>query len=419
VSLSARLPQGPLEPFKSRAYRFQWPADLLTSWAFEMETLILGWYILVETRSVVLLTIFSALQFFGSLFSPMFGAAADRIGHRTVLVLMRAAYGVLAAALMLLAFAGQLTPHWVLVIAFLSGLIRPSDMGMRTALMAQAMSPALLVAAMGISRTTSDSARIAGAIAGAGLFGAFGMGKAYIVVVAFYVLGCLLTLGAAPPQPTGRTVTGPPGARAVGPSLWRDLWDGLVYVWRTPRLLAMMWLAFLVNLTAFPLSNGLLPYVAKNVYGITQTGLGYLVASFAGGALCGSIALSLTRRTMHLERVMMLSSAAWYVLLLAFAQMRNPYAGALMLFGAGFAQSLSMVSMAVMLVRTAEERLRGRVMGARMLAIYSLPLGLIVAGFLVERIGFHSTATAYAVAGLLLTFAIALRWRSDIWQTRS
>ena len=38
-----------LAPFRNRSYRVLWPADLLTSWAFEMETLILGWYILTET----------------------------------------------------------------------------------------------------------------------------------------------------------------------------------------------------------------------------------------------------------------------------------------------------------------------------------------------------------------------------------
>ena len=35
-----------LAPFRIRNYRFQWPADLLTSWAFEMEMIILGWYVL-------------------------------------------------------------------------------------------------------------------------------------------------------------------------------------------------------------------------------------------------------------------------------------------------------------------------------------------------------------------------------------
>ena len=36
-----------LAPFSVRSFRFQWPADLATSWSFEMETLILGWYVLV------------------------------------------------------------------------------------------------------------------------------------------------------------------------------------------------------------------------------------------------------------------------------------------------------------------------------------------------------------------------------------
>ena len=42
-----------LAPFRVRSFRFQWPADVATSWAFEMETLILGWYVPVETQSVL------------------------------------------------------------------------------------------------------------------------------------------------------------------------------------------------------------------------------------------------------------------------------------------------------------------------------------------------------------------------------
>ena len=56
-----------LAPFRIRNYRFQWPADLLTSWAFEMEMIILGWYVLVETGSVLLLTVFASLGYIGTL----------------------------------------------------------------------------------------------------------------------------------------------------------------------------------------------------------------------------------------------------------------------------------------------------------------------------------------------------------------
>ena len=62
-----------LAPFATRSFRFQWPADLLTSWAFEMETLILGWYVLVETNSVLLLTVYGALLYVGTLISPIIG----------------------------------------------------------------------------------------------------------------------------------------------------------------------------------------------------------------------------------------------------------------------------------------------------------------------------------------------------------
>jgi len=84
-----------LGPFRIRNYRFQWPADLLTSWAFEMETLVLGWYIMVQTGSVLLLTVFGSLQYVGTLIAPIFGMIGDRMGHRDLLAAMRFAYTAL------------------------------------------------------------------------------------------------------------------------------------------------------------------------------------------------------------------------------------------------------------------------------------------------------------------------------------
>ena len=65
-----------LAAFRVRSFRFQWPADLLTSWAFEMETLILGWYVMVQTGSVLLLTLFGSAQFLGTLAAPCSACSA-------------------------------------------------------------------------------------------------------------------------------------------------------------------------------------------------------------------------------------------------------------------------------------------------------------------------------------------------------
>ncbi|OYW09258.1 MAG: arabinose ABC transporter permease, partial [Rhodospirillales bacterium 12-71-4] len=131
-----------LAPFRQAAFRRQFPADLATSWAFEIETLVLGWFVLVETGSVVWLTAFAALQFLGTLVAPMFGVVGDRIGHRRLLAAMRGFYACQAAAIAAMALGGTLGPWQVVAVAALMGLVRPSDLGLRSALIAASMPPA-------------------------------------------------------------------------------------------------------------------------------------------------------------------------------------------------------------------------------------------------------------------------------------
>jgi len=405
-----------LAPFRIRNYRFQWPADLLTSWAFEMETLILGWYVLVETGSVLMLTLYASFGFVGTLIAPMFGVAGDRIGHRDLLAMMRATYAVLATTLMILVLTGNLTPLYVFIIAILMGLVRPSDLGVRGALVATIMPHDLLIGAISVSRTTMDTARIAGALSGAGLFASLGMGPAYAAIVSLYIMATLLTLCVVAPKkphPVAETA-----GDVLHASPLRDLKEGVAYVWTTPRMQAAMWVAFLVNLTAYPLSNGLLPYIARTIYGTNQTGLGYLSASFAIGSLAGSIALSIVGG-IRVARLMIASTVLWYATLLVFVQMQTVPTAILCLLLAGFSQSLAMICIAVILMRTSSEHFRGRVMGVRMMVIYGLPLGLLAAGALVEEIGFAVTGTLYAVAGLALMLAIVAHWRADLWHVHA
>jgi predicted MFS family arabinose efflux permease len=381
-----------------------------------METLILGWYVLVETGSVLLLTLFASLSYVGTLIAPLFGVVGDRIGHRDLLAMMRATYALLAGTLMTLALTGHLTPFHVLVIVAVMGLVRPSDLGVRGALVATIMPHDQLIGAISLSRTTMDTARIAGALSGAGLFAALGMGPAYVAIVSLYVVSTLLTLcvvAPSKPHPIDEAADS-----ALRPSPMRDLKEGVAYVWTTPRMRAAMWIAFLANLTAYPLSNGLLPYVAREIYRTNQTGLGYLSASFAVGSLVGSLLLSLVGG-IRVARLMIGATVMWYATLLLFVQMQTVPAAIACLMLAGFSQSLCMISIAVILMRTSSAHFRGRVMGVRMLVIYGLPVGLLAAGSLIDAIGFAATGTLYAMAGVALMMAIVLHWRADLWHVHA
>jgi predicted MFS family arabinose efflux permease len=405
-----------LAAFRVRSFRFQWPADLLTSWAFEMETLILGWYVLVNTGSVLWLTAFGSVQFLGTLAAPMFGVLGDRLGARTMLCAMRAIYATLAAALMVLGLTGALAPVWVLAIATLAGLVRPNDLVMRNTLIGETIPATDLMGALGMSRATSDSARVGGALAGAALSTMLGLGTTYVFVTAFYLASLALTFGVARRLPVPGPGAASRAAALPAPSRLRELKEGVVRVATAPALLAMMLLAFLINLTAYPVSNGLLPYAAQRIYRVDATGLGFLVASFALGGLLASLMTVVTGGPRAAERSTLICTAVWYAILLVFGQLHHLAAGLLALFVAGFVQNVAMIAMTAVLLGAAGDGFRGRVMGVRMLAVYGLPLGLIGAGFLIERIGYPLTITASASLGLLCTVLIGMRWRASMWR---
>ncbi len=369
-----------------------------------MEVLILGWYVLTATGSVQALVAFGALAWLGSLFSPFFGVAGDRIGHRTLLCVTRGAYALLAALLAALTLAERLAPWHVFAISAIAGLMRPSDLVMRHALVAQTMRPETLLGALGISRTTSDTARIAGALAGTGGVALVGMGPAYVIVSAIYVGAFLLSLGVARSP-----------RRAAEAHPLADLRQAFGYVWRKDELLGALSIAFLVNLLAFPFFLGLLPYVAKEVYRIDQAGLGWLAAMFATGALAGSLLVGANRLPLRAARAMLAGSAAWFVTILIFGQTTTMAAGLAFLFVAGFMQSYSLTPLAAVMLRGSAEEMRGRVMGMRILAVWGLPLGLLAAGPIIAHLGYAATATLYAGLGLALTLAIGWRWRHALW----
>ena len=74
------------------------------------------------------------------------------------------------------------------------GLVRPSDITMRNLLVGETMPADYLMRAMGVSRTTADSARVVGALSGATLVAVLGSGLAYLAVCVFYAASLALTL---------------------------------------------------------------------------------------------------------------------------------------------------------------------------------------------------------------------------------
>lgn len=391
----------PIAAFKIRSFRFQWSADSMMTWASEMETLILGWYMLVATDSPFLVGLLGALRFSGTLTSPFVGVIADRVNRKLLLIGLRTGAGLSALALLILAAFDALQPWHVFAIASISGLIRPADNVLRQSLIADTVPRELLMNASGLARTTQDTARIVGALLGASLMSRLGIGWAYVGVTGFYTVSVLVGLGISSIKTRSTDASTNP---------IEEMKEGVRYMLDSSVIKPIMFLAFLVNATAFPLTNGLLPVVARDVYNHDENGLAVMVATFAIGAFIGSILMAIFSRVGRPERFMMITMVVWYVLLILFAGTDSNAQGLPLLALIGASISFCMIAMSVVLMTFTRTEMRGRVMGVRMLAVYGLPMGLVIGGWLIEQIGVRSAITWYAIVGLGLTAMSAIIW---------
>ena len=380
-----------------------------------METLILGWYILSETNSVVLLTVFGALRFIGTLISPWFGLAGDRWGRRKIMYLMRGFIMFLSIIIMVLALLNMLNPYVILIISFFAGLVQSSDILMRNSLIGDSIPTNMIMNASSFAKIAQDGARLIGALTGASLFSALGLGLAYPFVVIIYLFSVALTMGVSAAHPRSdridKSLKTPESLSQL-----KELRDGFSYIWNSPSVLAIISLAFLANLTAFPISHGLMPFIAKDVLLTDENGLGHLLAAFSLGSLMGSLVLVWTVSQKYSNKLMIIGMLTWYVMLAILTLAKSKEMALLVLALVGIAHSIATVSMAAALLGVTDQLVRGRVMGVRMLAVYGIPLGLLFSGVLIEGIGFVPFLLSYAIIGIMITFLIGLKWYSAIWR---
>jgi sugar phosphate permease len=111
-------------------------------------------------------------------------------------------------------------------------------------------------------------------------------------------------------------------------------------------------------------------------------------------------------------RTMLIFSSCWLLSLVFFTNTTTLAAGIPFLPLAGLSQGLGQIPMATMLIRNSDPKFRGRIMGIRMLAIYGNVPGLLIAGWLIPRIGYPMTMTM-TIYGLVVV--IAARWRGELW----
>jgi MFS family permease len=213
-----------------------------------------------------------------------------------------------------------------------------------------------------------------------------------------------------------RGVQGRPERTAARQPIRRDLVEGLRWLWGH-RLLRTLCLLLAVLNMCFAAMLAVLVLYAKGVLGLTATGYGLLVATFAVGSLAGAVAAAPAQRRLGTGPVIAVGMATMITgLLLLGVTSAVPAAVAGLVVG-GFGSTLWNIVAISLRQRVVPDELLGRVTSAyRTVGMGTMPIGAGVGGVVARAWGLHAPFWLGAVVfgtAAVLGLPTIIRVRAD------
>ncbi len=384
---------------RHRGFRMLWTATVLSSTARWADMVVVGWLTLELTDSALMVGIVAASKMAGYIAAPFMGVVADRMDKRLLLIIAAVINLVVSAMMLVLYVAGGLVLWHIIALALAGSITWAVDNPTRQALMPDLVEKEDLTNAVALNSVAVEITVVVGPALGGLLIPALGMGGAYGLIAAIYLLDVLVLwkIGASK------------RAQLVsGESPGRSLIEGFKYVRGNHTVLVLLIVACLLNLLAAPYRYAFLPLFARYILDAGPAGYGMLTAMAGVGALAAGIWVVSMGNVKGKGRLIIISGIAWPAALLLFALSKWYSLSLAFVFVAGLMQAIAWTVIATLILSHTSQQMRGRVMGLRAGVVVSLPVGNLLAGAVAERFGAPVALGAYSVVAILMMVAIVM-----------
>ncbi len=388
---------------KNPRFRKLWLSDSLISISDQIEMLVMSWVIITKTESGLILGIYTAIRFFSTIFAPFIGGIIDNFNKKNSLLSSRSYMLLHSLIFLFISYIKQLSTYRIIFITFFYGIARTSDRISRESLTQLLVPKKDLRNASGILRSTMDFSKIIGPIIGAWIYSHYGITETYILIALLYIISIIIILPIKIEGINKKSI-----------NIITEIKIGIVYLKESKILISVILAAGLANLILFTLPQAYLPFIIKDIVRGNASDLAMFNAFLALGALAGSLLLATKNLSNNPGKLIFLSLFLWHCIMLATSIVKNKLLLSLILFLYGIAGSISMISMAVLILSIAQKNMIGRIIGIRQLAIFTLPIGLIISGYLIDIIGIVISLQVVTISGLILTLILTYKSKNLI-----
>lgn len=378
-----------------------------------MTIIALPLYVLMETGSAAATGI---TGFFATLpivvGGVLGGVVVDRIGYRRASVLADVVSGATIAVVPMLHLTVGVPFPVLLALVFFSGLLDTPGQTARTALLPEVAARAGVPVerAVGLLEATERGARLVGAPLAGLLVAAVGSVSVLALDSVTFAVSAAVIIWLVPRDVDARVQPEEPDLSGY----WHQLGEGFAFLRGEPLLRAFVVLLLLTNMIDAAKSSVLLPVYAERELG-GAVAFGLLVGTMGGGALVGNLIFSAVGARLPRRPTLVIAfSVAGGPPLLALAAGLPLGALVAVTAVAGFCAGAVNPMIGAVKLECVPAGLRARVYGLIQAGAWAaVPIGALVGGFGVERLGLRPTLIALGISYLALTLTPALGgpWR--------
>jgi MFS family permease len=394
LQLGLRWPDG-LRALRSRNFRLFFFGQLISVIGVWMQSTAQQWLVYRLTGSQLKLGTVTFASFLPVLLLSLFmGVIVDRFSSRTLLVWTQSGFLLLAAALAIITFLDWVKYEYIILLAFLTGIVNAMDMPARQAIYTDLVEREDLLNAIALNSSVFNGARIIGPAIGGLVVAQLGEAVAFSVNSITYlavILGLLMM----------RTQTDPQ-IKSNQKGL-QDFQEGLRYLLSQKMVLGLV--AMIAGLSVMGFSYlTLLPVYAQDVLQIGAEGFGGLLAAQGVGALAAALSLAFQGDRLHKRRLLIYSRymLAFAVFLLGLSRSLALTMTALILAGFALISQLALTNTLLQLI--VPDQFRGRVLSTYTWALGGFfPIGSLLIGSIGDAVGATNAVLITAGCSLIIT----------------